>query len=220
MSAIPTDSEHRAEAERRLAEELRLIAHHGLCGFFLVYHDLFDLAREVAADVRRGSRRAAGGLLPGRGRGSSVSSIVCYLLGLSHVDPVATRLFFGRFLNETLASVPDIDLDFPREIREELIRRVYKRYGDEHVGLVCSVPDLSPSLGGPGDRQGAGSAPWERSSRSRNWRTGGRAVWRTSSSSSPASWTEEMRHSGRSCVSSRRRSPACRVTCRSMSAAW
>ena len=136
----PEGSPLRPEAERRLAEELRLIAHHELCGFFLVYHDLFDLAREVAADVRRGSRRAMGGLLPGRGRGSSVSSIVCYLLGLSHVDPVATRLFFGRFLNETLASVPDIDLDFPREIREELIRRVYRRYGTEHVGLVCSFP--------------------------------------------------------------------------------
>src|SRR3989441_426460 len=101
---------------------------------------LFALARAVAADVRRGSGRAHGSLLPGRGRGSSVSSVVCYLLGLSHVDPVATRLFIGRFLNESLASVPDIDLDFPREIREELIRRVYKRYGDEHVGLVCSFP--------------------------------------------------------------------------------
>jgi len=136
----PPDAALRDEAERRLAEELRLIEHHRLSGFFLVYHDLFDLAREVAADVRRGTRRALGGLLPGRGRGSSVSSIVCYLLGLSHVDPVANHLFLGRFLNETLASVPDIDLDFPREIREELIRRVYKRYGDEHVGLVCSFP--------------------------------------------------------------------------------
>ncbi len=136
----PAGSPHRLEAERGLAEELRLVEHHGLCGFFLVYNDLFDLARQVAADVRRGSRRAQGGLLPGRGRGSSVSSVVCYLLGLSHIDPVATRLFIGRFLNETLASVPDIDLDFPREIRDELIRRVYKRYGDEHVGLVCSFP--------------------------------------------------------------------------------
>jgi error-prone DNA polymerase len=136
----PEDSAHRADAERRLAEELTLIEHHRLSGFFLVYHDLFELAREVAADVRRGSRRASGNLLPGRGRGSSVSSIVCYLLGLSHIDPIANRLFLGRFLNDTLASVPDIDLDFPREIREELIRRVYKRYGDEHVGLVCSFP--------------------------------------------------------------------------------
>ena len=136
----PPGSLYHAQAVRRLDEELRLIEHHKLSGFFLVYHDLFDLAREVAADIRRGSRRALGNLLPGRGRGSSVSSIVCYLLGLSHIDPIANKLFLGRFLNETLASVPDIDLDFPREIREELIRRVYTRYGAEHAGLVCTFP--------------------------------------------------------------------------------
>ena len=136
----PAESVYRAQAIRRLEEELKLIELHKLSGFFLVYHDLFDLAREVAIDVRRGSRRSSGNLLPGRGRGSSVSSIVCYLLGLSHIDPIANKLFLGRFLNETLASVPDIDLDFPREIREELIRRVYTRYGAEHVGLVCSFP--------------------------------------------------------------------------------
>src|SRR2546423_1456936 len=136
----PEGSLYRQPAVRRLEDELKLIEHHKLSGFFLVYHDLFDLAREVATDVRRGSRRASGNLLPGRGRGSSVSSIVCYLLGLSHIDPIANKLFLGRFLNETLASVPDIDLDFPREIREELIRRVYTRYGAEHAGLVCSFP--------------------------------------------------------------------------------
>ena len=136
----PPGSLYRAQAVRRLEEELKLIELHKLSGFFLVYHDLFDLAREVASDIRKGSRRALGNLLPGRGRGSSVSSIVCYLLGLSHIDPIANKLFLGRFLNETLASVPDIDLDFPREIREELIRRVYTRYGAEHAGLVCSFP--------------------------------------------------------------------------------
>src|SRR5438270_2048484 len=136
----PEGSLYRQPAVRRLEDELKLIEHHKLSGFFLVYHDLFDLARDVATDVRRGSRRASGNLLPGRGRGSSVSSIVCYLLGLSHIDPIANKLFLGRFLNDTLASVPDIDLDFPREIREELIRRVYTRYGAEHVGLVCSFP--------------------------------------------------------------------------------
>src|SRR5882762_2245592 len=136
----PPGTLHHAQAVRRLDDELRLIEHHKLSGFFLVYHDLFDLARDVAAEIRRGSRRATGNLLPGRGRGSSVSSIVCYLLGLSHIDPIANKLFLGRFLNESLASVPDIDLDFPREIREELIRRVYTRYGAEHAGLVCTFP--------------------------------------------------------------------------------
>src|SRR5437667_3007819 len=136
----PPGSLYHAQALRRLAEELQLIEHHKLSGFFLVYHDLFDLARQVAADVRRGSRRAQGGLLPGRARGPSVSPIACYFLGLSPIDPIANRLFLGRFLNESLASVPDIDLDFPREIREELIRRVYTRYGAEYVGLVCSFP--------------------------------------------------------------------------------
>src|SRR5213075_3535963 len=85
----PEESAYRAQAIRRLDEELKLIELHKLSGFFLVYHDLFDLAREVAADIRKGSRRAMGNLLPGRGRGSSVSSIVCYLLGLSHIDPIA-----------------------------------------------------------------------------------------------------------------------------------
>src|SRR5256884_7160722 len=61
----PAGSEPRGEAERRLAEELTLIEHHRLSGFFLVYHDLFDLAREVAADVRRGTRPALGNLPPG-----------------------------------------------------------------------------------------------------------------------------------------------------------
>ncbi len=136
----PFGSQNRDEAERRLDEELRLVEHHNLSGFFLVYNDLFDLAREVAAEVRAGTRRARGNLLRGRGRGSCVSSIICYFLGLSHIDPIANHLFIGRFLNETMASVPDIDLDFPREIRKELIRRVYKRYGDEHTGLVCTFP--------------------------------------------------------------------------------
>jgi error-prone DNA polymerase len=136
----PSGDDRRDEAIRRLDEELRLVEHHNLSGFFLVYNDLFDLAREVAADVRAGSRRASGNLLPGRGRGSSVSSIICYFLGLSHIDPIRSNLFIGRFLNESLASIPDIDLDFPREIREELIRRVYTRYGAEHVGLVCTFP--------------------------------------------------------------------------------
>jgi error-prone DNA polymerase len=130
----------REEAEARLEEELRLVEHHGLSGFFLVYRDIMNLAREVAVRVRGDAPRAHSGLPPGRGRGSSVSSIICYLIGLSHIDPVETNLFLGRFLNEALSTVPDIDLDFPRDIREQLILAVYEKYGSEHAGLVCTFP--------------------------------------------------------------------------------
>ncbi|NJD19170.1 MAG: DNA polymerase III subunit alpha, partial [Gemmatimonadetes bacterium] len=133
-------SREEREAEARLHTELRLVDLHGLAGFFLVYRDIMELARDVARETRGDSPRARAGLPPGRGRGSSVSSIICYLIGLSHIDPVKNDLFLGRFLNEALRSVPDIDLDFPRDIREKLILRVYEKYGHEHTALVCSFP--------------------------------------------------------------------------------
>jgi len=126
-----------SQVEARLEEELGLIARHGLAGFFLIYRDLLELGKEVAREVY-GPHHAD--RPPGRGRGSSVGSLVCYLIGLSHIDPLKNNLFPGRFLNEEMASVPDVDLDFSREVREKLILRVYKRYGQEHVGLVCSFP--------------------------------------------------------------------------------
>ncbi|HXF97913.1 MAG TPA: error-prone DNA polymerase [Gaiellaceae bacterium] len=147
----------RRDAERRLEEELRLIDELGLAGFFLLHHDVLELARECALEVRGpGSPRRF--LPPGRGRGSSVGSIVCYLTGLSHVDPVANELSLGRFLNRELASVPDIDLDFPRDIREKLIVAVTERYGREHAALVASfatyrsrgaIRDVGKALGLP-----------------------------------------------------------------------
>lgn len=129
----------RAEAQARLGEELRVIDRLGLAGFFLLHHDMLELAREVAVQVRgRDTARAL--LAPGRGRGSSVSSIVCYLTGLSHIDPIQNGLLLGRFLHEDLHGLPDIDLDFPRDIREILIPRVHERYGHEHAALVAAFP--------------------------------------------------------------------------------
>jgi error-prone DNA polymerase len=149
--------ELRSRADARLTEELNLIAEIGLSGFFLLHWEVLELAREVAADVRGpGSPRHL--LPPGRGRGSSVGSIVCYLTGLSHVDPVAAELSLGRFLNRDLRSVPDIDLDFPRDIRERLIVEVTERYGRERAALVASfatyrsrgaIRDVGKTLGLP-----------------------------------------------------------------------
>ena len=127
----------RRSAQERLEEELRLIGRHGLSGFFLAYQQILDLARTVAVEVRG---RPYDGLAPARGRGSSVSSVVCYLLGLSHIDPLQYDLFLGRFLNEELPSVPDIDIDLPRDVREALIKRVIQVWGKEHAALVCAFP--------------------------------------------------------------------------------
>ena len=127
------------EARARLEEELRVIEKLQLPGFFLIHHDLLEMAREIATEVR-GPSAARNVLPPGRGRGSSVSSIVCYLTGLSHVDPLEADLCLGRFLHEELTSLPDIDLDFPRDIRKVLIPRVHERYGRRHSALVAAIP--------------------------------------------------------------------------------
>jgi len=131
--------DERATADPRLDEELAVIRKLGLSGFFLLHRDMLELAREVAAEVR-GPDTARALLPPGRGRGSSVSSLVCYLTGLSHIDPVQQGLHLGRFLNDDLQAMPDIDLDFPRDIREKLIPRVHELYGHDHSALVASFP--------------------------------------------------------------------------------
>jgi error-prone DNA polymerase len=145
------------KARARLEEELALIGELGLAGFFLLHWEVLELAAEVAREVR-GRESPRHSLPPGRGRGSSVGSLVCYLTGLSHVDPVAAGLSLGRFLNRELDAVPDIDLDFPRDIREKLIVALTERYGHEHAALVASfstyrsrgaIRDLGKALGLP-----------------------------------------------------------------------
>jgi error-prone DNA polymerase len=165
-----------AQAMRKLIElcdlRLKIIDKLNLPGFFLLHHDLLELSREVAAEVR-GADSARALLPPGRGRGSSVSSIVCFLTGLSHVDPIANELLIGRFLNEELTSLPDIDLDFPRDIREKLIPRVHDRYGRDRSALVAAFPtyrargairELGKALGlppGEVERVARGSEGWD-----------------------------------------------------------
>ncbi|HEX3617142.1 MAG TPA: PHP domain-containing protein, partial [Solirubrobacteraceae bacterium] len=170
----------RGDAVARLEQELRIIEKLNLAGFFVLHHEMLELAREVAVEVRgRGAVTADGSespraaLPPGRGRGSSVSSIVCYLTGLSHVDPVANELAIGRFLSEDLKALPDIDLDFPRDIREVLIPRVSERFGKDRAALVAAFPtyrargairELGKVLGLPPgeiERVARGSEGWD-----------------------------------------------------------
>jgi len=150
-----------AEVTARLDKEFELLEKHGLVGFLLQYYHIIRIAREVQEDL---------GLVepglpleenpPGRGRGSSVALLIGYLTGLSHIDPLKFGLRLDRFLPDTTdgekLSPPDIDLDFPREIRTELILRIHERWGYERAvltGMISTyrirgvVRDLGKALG-------------------------------------------------------------------------
>ena len=143
----------------RLDEEFRLIKKHNLAGFFLIYHEIIKLAWEVMVDLGLADPEVPmEDNPPGRGRGSSVCMVVGYLVGLSHIDPMKYELSLERFLPEEIAEVPDIDLDFPREIREELILRTHQKWGWDHAvlsGMISTyqikgaVRDLGKAFGLP-----------------------------------------------------------------------
>ena len=167
----PANYPRREEACRRLEEELALIDTLGFSGFFNLHYEVLQLAREVAIEVR-GPDTVRSLLEPGRGRGSSVSSVVCYLAGLSHIDPVAAELAIGRFLHSELTSLPDIDVDLPRDIRDRLLPRLLQHFGSDRVALVGMYPtfrakaairELGKTLGLPAaelDQVAKGSEGW------------------------------------------------------------
>jgi error-prone DNA polymerase len=116
------------EPERRLREELILIRHMGLAGYFLTVWDIMEFARQNG--------------IPAQGRGSAASSIVTYLLGITRVDPVRHRLFAGRFLNDEMSSIPDIDIDIASDSeghREKLIQYIYRKHGPHHAAMLCNI---------------------------------------------------------------------------------
>ena len=149
------------QVEQRLEEEFRLIRKHRLAGFLLLYREIVLIAQEIMEE--QGMTRPETPLeerLPGRGRGSSVALLVGYLVGISHVDPLRWDLTLERFIPEDMTMLPDIDLDFPRALRDELIGRVHRRFGPEFAVLAGAVStysvkgvvqDLGKALGLPKD---------------------------------------------------------------------
>ncbi len=144
----------------RLDEEFALIKKYQLAGFLLMYHEVIKLGREVMIDLGLSDPSLTlEENPPGRGRGSSVALLVGYLIGLSHIDPLKYNLSLERFLPaDTMSCVPDIDLDFPRSIREELILRTHQKWGWQHAALAGTVAtyqikgavrDLGKALGLP-----------------------------------------------------------------------
>ncbi len=109
----------------RLRYELSIVTKMGFSGYFLVVWDFIAFARRQ-------------GIAVGPGRGSSAGSLVAYCLGITNVDPVGYGLLFERFLNPERVSMPDMDIDFADDRRDEVIRYVAERYGADRVAHIIT----------------------------------------------------------------------------------
>jgi DNA-directed DNA polymerase III PolC len=121
LSQYPGDLD---EADARLQEELNIIEQRNLAGYFLVVHEIAQEAR------RRGYPMAL--------RGSAGNSLVCYLLGITDIDPLRYRLPLARFLHAGRGDLPDIDLDFDWRVRDKIMAWMVQRFGAEHTAQVSS----------------------------------------------------------------------------------
>ena len=111
--------------KKRLAEELEIIKSMGFAGYFLIVSDFVNYAKRQNIPV-------------GPGRGSAAGSLVAYASGITNIDPIRYRLFFERFLNPDRISMPDIDIDFCQEGRDEIIRYVTEKYGQDKVSQIIT----------------------------------------------------------------------------------
>ncbi|MGD0025350.1 MAG: error-prone DNA polymerase, partial [Xanthobacteraceae bacterium] len=116
-----------AEVEKRLHEELALIAKLDYARYFLTVHDVVSFARRQKKEILC------------QGRGSAANSAVCYCLGITSVNPDKSNLLFARFISENRGEPPDIDVDFEHERREEVIQYIYKRYGRDRAAICATV---------------------------------------------------------------------------------
>lgn len=149
------------DGRRRIGRELDVIEEKDFPGYFLIVHDIVAEAR------RRG--------ILCQGRGSAAASAVCYLLGITAVDPILYKLPFERFLATTRQEEPDIDVDFDSRRREEIIQWVYGRYGRERAAQVANVIQYRPKNAVRDMARALGFSPGQQDAWSRQvdgWSTG------------------------------------------------
>lgn len=119
--------EHVTEAyEKRLEEELTVISEMGFSDYFLIVWDIMVYAHKQK-------------IYTGSGRGSAAGSLVAFLLEITNADPIEYNLLFERFLNKDRYTMPDIDLDFPDNRREEILQYIYNKYGSDYVAQIGTI---------------------------------------------------------------------------------
>lgn len=119
-----------ADYQTRLRYELALINKMGFTSYFLIVWDFIRYAKEKAIPV-------------GPGRGSAAGSLVAFALGITDIDPITHGLIFERFLNPERISMPDIDIDFCYERRDEVIDYVKRKYGTENVAQIITFGTMA-----------------------------------------------------------------------------
>ena len=118
------------EIEKRLQHEMAVIKQTGYAGYFLIVQDFIRAARERGIPV-------------GPGRGSAAGSLVSYCIGITNIDPIKYNLIFERFLNPERVTMPDIDIDFCYERREEIIQYVREKYGESNVTQIITFGTMA-----------------------------------------------------------------------------
>ncbi|WP_428631853.1 error-prone DNA polymerase [Sphingopyxis sp.] len=120
------------KVRKLVGNELRLIRRRKYVYYFLTVHDLVRFARAQEPPILC------------QGRGSAANSIVCFLLGVTSVDPIEHKLLFSRFVSAERDEPPDIDVDFEHERREEVIQYIYGRYGRDRAAIAATVIHYRP----------------------------------------------------------------------------
>ena len=118
------------ELWERLNYELGVIERMGYVNYYLIVHDFINYAKSVGIPV-------------GPGRGSGAGSICAYCIGITDIDPIKYHLLFERFLNPERVSMPDFDIDFCYERRQEVIEYVNRKYGEDHVAQIITFGTLA-----------------------------------------------------------------------------
>lgn len=129
-SGSANSSEQNEQIQQRLNYELSVIERMGYSDYFLIVWDFIRFAKE-------------NGIAVGPGRGSSAGSLVAYVLNITDVDPIKYKLIFERFLNPDRISMPDIDIDFDDERRDEVIHYVADKYGEQHVAQIITFGTMA-----------------------------------------------------------------------------
>lgn len=127
---LPSPGHETREYRERLEYELSVISDMGYSDYFLIVSDYVGYAKKSSIPV-------------GPGRGSGAGSLVAYLTGITGIDPLRYDLLFERFLNPERVSMPDIDIDFCYERREEVLEYVKERYGDDHVSQIITFGTMA-----------------------------------------------------------------------------